>query len=106
MRELVTLEEAVRLVTSDAAAMYGLHERGRLAVGLPADVTVFDDQAIGTGPVHSVFDLPGGAARLTCDALGVHHVFVNGEEIVDEHGYTDARPGKVLRSGTDLRTSA
>jgi len=46
-----------------------------------------------------VFDLPGGAPRLTTDAEGVHGVWVNGTRIADSGGVVpdSARPGRLLR---------
>jgi hypothetical protein len=49
-------------------------------------------------------DLPGGAARLYGEAEGIEHVLVNGDEIVRGGQFTDARPGRVLRSGRDTET--
>ncbi len=107
MREqgALTLEEAVRFMTLDAAQMYGLHDRGRLEVGLPADITVFDPATIGAGPVKTMFDLPARAARLYCDAVGVTDVLVNGQAIVNDGAYTGAFPGSVLRRGVDTSTA-
>jgi N-acyl-D-aspartate/D-glutamate deacylase len=103
-RGLLTWEEAVHQLTDVPARLYGLRGRGRLAPGWHADVVVFDPQSVGTGPTYTRFDLPGGAARLYADAIGVDHVLVNGVEIVRGAELTGAYPGAVLRSGRDTDT--
>ncbi|MGH7859657.1 MAG: amidohydrolase family protein, partial [Candidatus Binatia bacterium] len=95
----LTLEEAVRLVSSVPARIYGLEGRGELAVGNPADVVVFDPENVGSERVELVTDLPGGAARLLERPRGIDWVFVNGEALVEEGRPTGARSGSVLRSG-------
>jgi len=101
---LLGLEEAVHRMTDLPARTFGLRERGRLAPGYFADIVVFDPQTIACGPIHSRNDLPAGAGRLFCDAIGVEHVFVNGQQIVDHGKHTQALPGRVLRSGRDTET--
>jgi N-acyl-D-aspartate/D-glutamate deacylase len=103
-RELVPVEEAVRLLTDVPAKLYGLEGRGRLAEGAIADVVVFDPATVASGPVYTRHDLPGGAGRLYADAIGVEHVVVNGTEIVRGGKHTGALPGTILRSGRDTKS--
>jgi N-acyl-D-aspartate/D-glutamate deacylase len=103
-RGLLTWEQAVRLLTDVPARLYGLRDRGRLVPGGFADIAVFDPNSIGHGPVRTRDDLPGGASRLYAEATGVEHVLVNGRAIVDQGAFTEARPGRVLRSGRDTQT--
>jgi N-acyl-D-aspartate/D-glutamate deacylase len=103
-RSLLALEEAVHMLTAQPANLYGMHDRGVLREGARADVVVFDETTIGSTPVETRFDLPGGAGRLYADATGIGHVLVNGVEVVVDGGFTGALPGRVLRSGTDTRT--
>ena len=105
-RKLVSIEAAVRMITSDPARLFGLRGRGVIVPGAQADVVVFDPATIGAGAASLVADLPGGSARLTSDALGIEHVFVNGVETVVANQATGAVPGTVLRSGRDTETVA
>jgi N-acyl-D-aspartate/D-glutamate deacylase len=103
-RKLVPLEAAVRMITDQPAQLFGLRERGRLAAGNHADVVVFDPETIGAEAATLVADLPGGSARLTSDAQGVQHVFVNGVETVTDNRSTGATPGTIIRAGRDTST--
>lgn len=103
-RGLLTTEEAVRLLTSEPADLYGLRGRGRLAEGAAADVVVFDEATVGPEDVSTRFDLPGGAGRLYAGAHGVDHVLVNGVPIVTAGELTGDTPGTLLRSGRDTAT--
>jgi N-acyl-D-aspartate/D-glutamate deacylase len=103
-RGLLPIEEAVHLLTDIPARLYGVKERGRLAEGWRADVTVIDPDTVGAQPVRMRFDLPTGAPRLYGGADGIDHVLVNGVEIVDHGEFTEARPGTLLRSGRDTET--
>ena len=103
-RGLISLEDAIHQLTARPADLYGLHELGRIAEGLRADVLVIDPDTIGSHTVATQFDLPGGAGRLYAEADGVDHVIVNGVEIAAHGKYTKERAGRVLRSGVDSRT--
>jgi len=97
------LEEAVRMLTSRVADVMGISDRGRLAPGLAADVTVFDPDTVGCSALRRVHDLPGGTERLVADAFGINAVVVNG--VVVREGGRDALtadgalPGRLLRGG-------
>jgi N-acyl-D-aspartate/D-glutamate deacylase len=103
-RQLVPLEAAVRMLTSDPARLFGLRDRGVIRAGALADLVLFDPETVGAEHASLVADLPGGTARLTSGAIGVHHVFVNGVETVTDNRPTGATPGTVLRSGRDTET--
>jgi N-acyl-D-amino-acid deacylase len=102
-RGALTLAEAARQLCALPAAVFGIRGRGRLEPGYAADLLLFDPAAVGRGPRRRVFDLPGGAPRLTTSALGVHGVWVNGVRIADANGPLPlARlPGKLLRDHTE-----
>jgi N-acyl-D-aspartate/D-glutamate deacylase len=103
-RNIFPLEEGIRQITSRPAEHLGLNDRGVLREGAWADVVVFDPAKIGCGPVHTRNDLPAGAARLYADAEGIHHVFVNGQEIIRGQEFQSRYPGRILRSGLDTHT--
>ena len=85
--KVLTLEEAVRKMTSANAAKVRVYDRGLLRPGLWADVTVFDPQRIID---HATFEKPHQYAT------GVEYVIVNGELVLDRGRHTHARPGRVL----------
>ncbi len=101
---VVTLEEAVRLVTDVPARFYGLTERGRIVPGWHADLVMFDPATIDHGPERTRYDLPSGAPRLVADAYGITSVMVGGVEVCRDGAATGALPGTVLRSGRDTET--
>ncbi len=100
-KQALSLEEGVRMLTSRPAEVAGIPDRGLLAEGRPADITVFDAETVGAGALQRVYDFPGGADRLISKESGIRAVIVNGRPI-REHG-TDAvdpegaLPGGVLR---------
>jgi N-acyl-D-aspartate/D-glutamate deacylase len=100
-RRLVTLEEAVHLVTDVPARLAGLRGRGRIVEGAWADVIVFDADRLTPGPVTACHDVPGGAWRLHGEAVGLEHVLVNGRPVLTTGRPTGATPGRVLRRGRD-----
>jgi len=98
-RGTLGMAEAVWQLSGRPAEIFGLRDRGRLAAGLAADLLLFDPASVGRGPSKRVFDLPGGAARLTTAARGVHGVWVNGVAVADASGAMGgaALPGRLLR---------
>ena len=102
-KQAIGLEEAVRMVTSRPAEVFGIRDRGRLEPGLAADLVIFDPNTIGDRPLRRVHDFPGGADRLVSDAVGIDAVVVNGTilrrnnaDSVDSEG---PLPGRLLRNG-------
>jgi N-acyl-D-amino-acid deacylase len=77
-KRALSLERAVHMLTGRTAALYGIADRGRLAVGLPADVVVFDRDTVGAGPLERVCDLPASADRLISRPRGIVAVICNG----------------------------
>jgi N-acyl-D-aspartate/D-glutamate deacylase len=102
-RGTLSLEQAVRMLTSRPAEVMGITDRGRLAPGLAADVVVFDPLRVGAGPLRRVRDLPAKAERLLADAHGIEAVVVNGAVIrragADQVAADGSLPGRLLRGG-------
>ena len=86
-RKVLTLEEAVRKMTSLAATRAGLFDRGVLRTGLAADITVFNPDTIID---RADFLKPHQYAE------GVVHVFVNGKPVLLDGKVTEERPGRLL----------
>ena len=78
-RALVPIADAVHRLTGEPAAVFGVADRGTIAVGHHADLVVLDLAALAPGPVRRVVDLPAGGDRLVADQVrGIDHVLVNG----------------------------
>ena len=86
--KLLTLELAVRKMTSLAAQRVGLFDRGLLRPGLAADIVVFDAERIID---RATFEDPHRVSD------GMRYVLVNGVLVVDDAQVTAARPGRALR---------
>ena len=98
-RKVLTLEEAVRRMTSDPADFFGIKDRGRLKPGLAADVVIFSEKEIGSGGrPERLYDLPGGGKRMVMRSRGVEMTLVNGAVTWEKGALTGAAAGKVLRS--------
>jgi len=101
VRELgvLTMEQAVRRITSEPADLFGIRDRGRLAEGMAADIVVFDAATVGSGDRgEKRYDLPGGARRIVMPATGIEYTIVNGTVVYEAGDMTGALPGQVLRS--------
>lgn len=97
-RQVLSLEEAVRKLTSEPAALFGFAGRGTLREGAWADLVVFDPDTVAPGPLRRVRDFPTGSERLTADeAVGVGLVMVNGEIVVADGALVgEGRPGALV----------
>ena len=99
-RQALTLEHAIKRITSEPADYFGIKSRGRLLPGMAADVAVFDYKTVGSAKRGEMAtDLPGGGRRLVVRPNGIEHVVVNGQELYDHGKPTGALPGQVMRSG-------
>jgi N-acyl-D-aspartate/D-glutamate deacylase len=85
---VITLEFAIRKMTSLAAQRVGINDRGLLKPGMYADITIFDPATIID---RATFEEPSQLAT------GVNYVFVNGVPVVDGGQVTNALPGRALR---------
>lgn len=89
-RNVTTVEDAVRSMTSLPAQILGLRDRGRLQEGYRADIVVFDPRKIGD---KASFAEPHQHSE------GIEFVLVNGAFVVEEGRLTGARPGILIRKG-------
>ena len=85
---VLTLEEAVRKMTSQAAIRVGILDRGLVRPGMMADLVVFDPATVAD---VATFEQPNRYS------IGVRHVFVNGKAVVADGAITTERPGRALR---------
>jgi N-acyl-D-amino-acid deacylase len=84
---ILTLEDAIRKMSSFPAARVGFGDRGLLRPGMKADITVFDPARVCD---KATFEEPHQYAE------GFHYVFVNGQIVYENGAVTSARPGRVL----------
>ena len=89
--KVLTLEDAVRKMTSLPAQILGLGDRGQVREGFAADVVVFDPATVAE---TNSFERPKAYAT------GVHYTIVNGVVVIDRGSHTGARPGKALKRQT------
>jgi N-acyl-D-aspartate/D-glutamate deacylase len=85
---VLTLEEAVRKMTSQAAIRVGIIDRGLVRPGMMADLVVFDPATVAD---TATFEQPNRYS------VGVRHVLVNGKAVVANGAITNERPGRALR---------
>src|SRR5258706_6312808 len=98
-RNVLSLEEAVRRMTSDPAEFFGIKDRGRLKPGLAADIVIFSEKEVSSGGrPERLYDLPGGAKRMVMRSRGIEYTLVNGEVTWENGKLTGAAAGKEFRS--------
>ena len=86
--KIISLEEAIRRMTSLAAQKFQLKDRGLLREGFAADIVIFDEQEIND---RATYDNPHQFST------GISHVLVNGKSVIDAGRHTGARSGVALR---------
>ena len=96
--ERIPLEFLVAKQTSRNADLYGLNDRGRLAVGLRADINVIDFENLTVSPPKAFHDLPAGGTRLIQPVKGYVATLVKGQVTRRHDADTGARPGSLVRS--------
>jgi N-acyl-D-amino-acid deacylase len=95
-RQVLTLEDAIRKMTSWPAARMHLYDRGAIREGLKADITIFNEDRLDD---VATYENP------TAYPTGIDYVLVNGQLVIDQGRHTGAKPGSVLR-GTGYKSQS
>jgi N-acyl-D-amino-acid deacylase len=95
--QAITIEAAIRKITFDVAAFWGIQKRGLLKEGWHADLCIFDLNTVKPQLPSLVHDLPTGAPRLLQKADGIMATIVNGEILIKDNQHTGALPGRLIR---------
>jgi N-acyl-D-amino-acid deacylase len=93
---LISLEDAIRKMTSLPAQTFGFRDRGLIREGFAADLVIFDENTIID---QATFDKPHQFP------LGINYVVVNGLPVIDNNQMTAARSGVALRGSGYVQTS-
>jgi N-acyl-D-amino-acid deacylase len=102
-KQAFTLEQAVRKLSHDNAAAWGLADRGLLEAGYRADLVLFDAERVRPAMPTVEADLPGGARRLVQKAEGIAATIVNGVVTLENGRSTGRLPGVLLRGAGAAR---
>ncbi|HEU4432016.1 MAG TPA: D-aminoacylase [Pyrinomonadaceae bacterium] len=94
--KLISLEDAIRKMTSLPAQTFGFRDRGLIREGFAADIVIFDENKIID---QATFDKPHQYP------LGISYVLVNGAVVLASNQMTDARPGVALRGSAYAPTN-
>jgi N-acyl-D-aspartate/D-glutamate deacylase len=95
---IMSLEQAVRRLTFDSAAAFGIYDRGLLQPGMAADLVVFDPDTVSPGAEDIVHDFPSNGWRIRESAEGIYCTIVNGQILLENGAHVGAYPGRVLRN--------
>jgi N-acyl-D-amino-acid deacylase len=93
--KLISLEDAVRKMTSLPAQTFGFRDRGMIREGFAADIVIFDENTIID---QATFDKPHQYP------LGISYVLVNGTVVLANNQLTEARPGMALRGAGSINS--
>jgi N-acyl-D-amino-acid deacylase len=102
-KQAFTLEQAVRKLSHDNAAAWGLADRGLIEAGYRADLVLFDAERVRPAMPTVEADLPGGARRLVQKAEGIAATIVNGVVTLENGRSTGRLPGVLLRGAGAAR---
>jgi N-acyl-D-amino-acid deacylase len=93
------LEQAVKAQTSETASLYGLEDRGLIAVGRKADLNIIDFDKLQLAEPEMVYDLPAQGRRLIQKIEGYRYTIVSGVVTYEDGTPTGKMPGKLIRGG-------
>lgn len=88
-KAILSLQEAIRRMTSLPAGIFGLQDRGSIEVGKKADLVIFDTAGVTD---HATFQDP------TNGPTGINSVFVNGVKVVENDRWLERRAGRFVRA--------
>jgi N-acyl-D-amino-acid deacylase len=88
--KVLTLEDAVRKMSSALCDRLGLRDRGQIRAGFYADVVIFDPETVGD---RATFEDPHQLS------VGVRDVWINGSRVLKDGEHTGAKPGKIVSGG-------
>lgn len=97
--KMVDLEYAHWHLSAIPAQYAGLHDRGVIRVGSPADILIYDFDQLGWTEAEKAFDLPAGDWRRVTKGIGYRYTLVNGDVTFVDGDSTGATPGVLLRNG-------
>jgi len=99
-RKVISIEQGVHMLTGRLAGFFGLHDRGVIAVGKAADITVFDLDEIEMRPEKKIWDVWDGTGgrtyRYSRDPAPMRLTLVNGEPTFDRGEFTGRYPGEFI----------
>jgi N-acyl-D-amino-acid deacylase len=96
---MMSLEDAHWKMSKYPAQASGMLDRGSIAVGMPADIIIYDLKNLKLRPEEALYDQPGGEWRRAKKAAGYRDTIVNGEVTFIGDKCTGATPGRLLRHG-------
>ena len=96
-RQAMTIEAAVRKLTSAPAELWGFADRGLLREGFVADVNMIEPATVGPAMPEVVHDFPTGARRLKQGSTGIAATIVAGRTLLRDGVHTGELPGRLLR---------
>jgi N-acyl-D-aspartate/D-glutamate deacylase len=97
---VMDLEQAHWRLSAYPALAAGIKDRGWIREGAPADLVIYDLDALGVGEIEKAWDYPAGAWRLVRKPEGYRHIMVNGEVTFRDNECTGSTPGRLLRHGS------
>jgi N-acyl-D-aspartate/D-glutamate deacylase len=95
---IMSLEQAVRRLTFDSAAAFGIYDRGLLQPGMAADMVIFDPETVNSVGEDVVHDFPNNGWRIREQAEGIYCTIVNGQVLLEGGRHVGSYPGRVLRN--------
>lgn len=96
--EKIPVETAVHLMSQGPAELYGLNDRGVIAIGKKADINIIDLERLRLKMPKLVNDLPGNSERIIQDVDGYIATIVSGEVTYREGKHTGLKPGRLIRN--------